>query len=386
MAVVVVLVGPESRGRGKKGTLSALRGHFARGLRVSVLKRIALGLALAVTVAFGVILTNQILQLADLAARVHPTFGQGVFWTLVLILALVFAVPLMLFLRLPRALHPPATAEGPEFEQHLVELRRRLARNWLLKGRPLGSREEVEAALAVLDGSSTDAMKRAGSRAFMTTAVSQNGALDALVVLGIQARLVWEIAHIYSQRPGAREMTYLYSNVLTTAFISGELDDADVSEAMEPALSAVLGSAAGLIPGLQIASSIFVNSVLSGTANAFLTLRVGVIAREYSRAWTEPTRSGLRRLALVQAGALLGGIVVAGAAKVSAAIGRGAGRAVTGAVTGTGRAVSDAVTGTGRRIAATGAAIRDLLLAREEEEGSGTSEGPTGPAPAGGAP
>ncbi|HSM36589.1 MAG TPA: DUF697 domain-containing protein [Longimicrobiales bacterium] len=332
-----------------------------------MLRKIAFGLALALTLAFGVILTNQILQLADLAARVDPTFGQGVFWTLVLILAAAFAVPLALFLRLPRALQPPATTEGPEFEAHLEALRRRLTRNRLLKDRPLASREEIEAALAVLDVQATDAMKRAGSRAFLTTAVSQNGALDALVVLGIQARLVWETATIYSQRPGLREMAYLYSNVLTTAFISGELDDADMAEAMEPALSAVLGSAAGLIPGLQVASNLFVNSVLSGTANAFLTLRVGVIAREYSRAWTAPSRGPLRRLAIAQAGAMLGGIVIEGAAKISSAIGRGAGRALTGAVTGTGKAVSGAVTGTGKRIAATGAAIRDKLLAKQPD-------------------
>lgn len=332
-----------------------------------MLRKIALGLAVALTIAFGVILTNQILQLADLAARVHPTFGQGVFWTLVLLLGAAFAVPFALFLRLPRALRPPAAAEGPAFDAHLEALRRRLAKNRLLKGRPLESRGDLEAALGVLDAAATDAMKRAGSRAFLTTAVSQNGALDALVVLGIQARLVWDTATIYSQRPGLREMTYLYSNVLTTAFISGELDDADVAEAMEPALSAVLGSAAGLIPGLQVASGIFVNSVLSGTANAFLTLRVGVIAREYSRAWTAPSRGPLRRMALAQAGALLGGIVMEGAAKISSAIGRGAGRALTGAMTGTGKAVSGAVTGTGRRIAATGAAIRDVLLAKEPE-------------------
>ncbi len=343
-----------------------------------MVRRIVIWGALFASLAFGVVLINQVLQLADLASRLNPMFGQAVLWGLVFILGLAFAVPFALYVRLPKALVPPANAEGPEFDEHLSQLRERLARNRLLEGRSLGTRDELEDALATLDEEATDRMRQAGSRAFVTTAVSQNGALDAVVVFGIQARLVWDIANVYSQRPALRELTYLYSNVLATAFIASEIDDADVSEAMEPALSAVLGSAAGLVPGLQVASSIFVNSVLSGTANAFLTLRVGVITREYSRAWTRPTRGGLRRTAIVQAGGLLGGIVMVGAAKVSAAIGRGAGRAVTeavagtgkavtGAVTGTGKAVSGAVTGTGKRIASAGAAIRDRLMARDDE-------------------
>jgi hypothetical protein len=156
-------------------------------------------------------------------------------------------------------------------------------------------------------------------------------------------------------------MTYLYSNVMATAFITSEIDDAEIAEAMEPALSAVMGSAAGLVPGLQVASGIFVNSVLSGTANAFMTLRVGVIAIEYSRAWTRPNRRTLRRTAIVQAGGLLGGIVVSGAAKVSAALGRGLGKAATGAVSGTGRAVKGVVTGTGEQLGRVGRGLRDAL-------------------------
>lgn len=336
--------------------------------------------------AFTVILTNQVLQLSQFAASIHPTAGQVVFWLLLTVMGVGLAVPLILIIRLPPALVPPEEESGPDFDAHLAVLRRRLGANAMTRGRPLGSREEVEAALAVLDEIASEKIEKTARRAFMATAISQNGALDAVVVFGLQARLVWDVAAVYSQRPNWRELTYLYSNVLTTAFIAGELDDADMAEAMEPALSAVLGSAAGLIPGLQIASELFVSSVMSGTANAFLTLRVGVIAREYSRAWTKPKRRTVRTMAVTQAGGMLGKIVFSGAAEVSSAIGKGAGRAVTGAVTGTGRAVSSAVTGTGRafttavsetgrRISETGAAIRDRLRSDSPDE-EGDAETP----------
>ncbi|NIP57058.1 MAG: DUF697 domain-containing protein, partial [Gemmatimonadetes bacterium] len=162
-------------------------------------------------------------------------------------------------------------------------------------------REEIEAALAALDDDAARAIKAAGSRAFLVTAVSQSGALDALVMLGLQSRLVWEVAHVYAQRPTLRDMAYLYANVLGTTFLATELDEAELSEAIQPVLSSVLGSAASAVPGLQVASAVFVNSVTSGTANAFLTLRVGIIAQEYSRALVRPERSTLRRSAIARA-------------------------------------------------------------------------------------
>lgn len=348
-----------------------------------MIRRIVTWSAAFAGLAFTVILTNQVLQLSQFAASIHPTAGQVVFWLLLTVMGVGLAVPLILIIRLPPALVPPQEESGPDFDAHLAVLQRRLGTNVITRGRPLGSREDVESALAVLDEIASEKIEKTARRAFMATAISQNGALDAVVVFGLQARLVWDVAAVYSQRPNWRELTYLYSNVLTTAFIAGELDDADMAEAMEPALSAVLGSAAGLIPGLQIASELFVSSVMSGTANAFLTLRVGVIAREYSRAWTKPKRRTVRTMAITQAGGMLGKIVFSGAAEVSGAIGKGAGRAVTGAVTGTGRAVSSAVTGTGRafttavsetgkRISETGAAIRDRLrFDSPEAEGEG---------------
>ena len=341
--------------------------------RIMTWSAVFLGLALCL------VLVNQVLQLAAFASAISPTLGNGVLWGLTLLLGLGLSVPVLMVLRLPPRLVAPSTDHGPEFDEHLRRLRRRLRSNSITRGRPLESREDVEAALFALDEAAADLVKVAGSRAFMTTAISQNGALDALVVFGIQTRLVWDVAGVYSQRPGLRELSYLYSNVLTTAFIAGELDEADMAEAMEPAVSAVLGSAAGLVPGLQVASNIFVSSVLTGTANAFMTLRTGVIAQEYSRAWTHLPRGKLRNLAVAKASGMLGEIVLSGATRVSVALGRGAKRAVTGtitstgramkdAVTGTGRAVSGAVSGTGKKLAATGSAIRGRLRHESSED------------------
>lgn len=52
-----------------------------------------------------------------------------------------------------------------------------------------------------------------------------------------------------------------------------------LGEQVQSIITAVLGSTAGAIPGLAPAATLFVKSVTTGAGNAFLTLRVGVIAK-----------------------------------------------------------------------------------------------------------
>ncbi len=324
--------------------------------------RILLFGALLLTVSFVVLMANQTVQLADLAARVHPMAGQGVFWALAFIYTACLLVPLFLFLRLPKPLIPPESEDSPEFRKHLQGLAKRLTLNPRLQGTPLASRADVEAALSSLDDASNEAIKSAGSRVFFATAISQFGALDAMLVLGVQSKLIWDVSHVYYQRPTIRDMVYLYANVMSTAFLATELDDADLSEQIQPVLTSVLGSAAGVVPGLQAATALFVNSVVSGTANAYLTLRVGIIAREYSRALVRPRKAALRKSAVVQAAGMLGSIAATGAARLSGVIVKASGRTVTGAVAGIGGKIKDA-----------GGAVLDRLTPGKgpEPEGAG---------------
>jgi len=55
--------------------------------------------------------------------------------------------------------------------------------------------------------------------------------------------------------------------------------------------------------------SLIVNSVANGTANAFLTLRVGSITKQYCEALSSPSRSLVRRNATLSAMAIIGDIV-----------------------------------------------------------------------------
>ncbi|HAR95004.1 MAG TPA: hypothetical protein DCR97_03430 [Deltaproteobacteria bacterium] len=276
-------------------------------------------LGLLFLTGFAVILVNQTIQFVAFADRLSPVAGDIALWSILTIYGFCLSVPIYLFFMLPSPLIPPDQSTGKTYEKFLNKLRKRLANNPHIH-RSLETSSDIEAALSQLDKLADEHTKATATQLFLLTAISQNGKLDALFVLAAQSKIIFEIARIYYQRPTLRDLIYLYSNIAATVFVATELEDIDLTEQIQPILNAVLGSAVSAIPGMSAASGLFVNSVTTGTANAFLTLRVGIIARLYCRSLTKPDRRSIRHSATLQAGRLLGSIVREGAVQVAAKI------------------------------------------------------------------
>jgi hypothetical protein len=295
-----------------------------------------------VLLSFVVLVVNQTAQVVQLAGAVHPTLGTVTLWGLVATYAGLVGVPAVLVFRLPSPLVPPKSEEGPEFEEHLKKLGERLSASPHLAGRDLSSRESVEEALGALAARSDEIVRQAASAVFLSTAVSQSGRLDGVLVLAAQSRMVWRVAHVYYQRPTVKDMLHLYSNVAATAFIAGEIQDLDLGDQVEPILSAALGAVGASLPGLQVAGAILANCVLDGSANAFLTLRVGMIAKRYCGALVVEPKADLRRAATAEAARYLGAIVADGTGRISKAVWRAGVGKVGGAVSGASSYAKDA--------------------------------------------
>lgn len=264
---------------------------------------------------------NQTVQIINLAGSFHPLLGTIIAWVLLVLYLILFIVPIFLYFRLPKTLTPPDDINSPDFTLYLEKLGRRLAVNSRLQGSPLSTRREIEEALKILNNQSMDIVRKNATTVFITTAISQSGRLDAFTVLLTQIRMVWQIAHVYSQRPTLREMLHLYANVAATAFIASELNEIDVSQQIEPIVSSVLGaSLTGSIPGINIVAGIVTNSLISGSANAFLTLRVGIIASKYSGSMVRKERSIIRKSASLEAARYLSLIVMNSAGNISRSI------------------------------------------------------------------
>ena len=273
-----------------------------------------------VLLSFGVVVVNQTAGVVGLASEVHPALGKVTLIGLLGSYAALIGVPVVMFVRLPKSLDPPRSEDDPEFPAHLEHLRERLAANKLVTETDLVSREGLHRGIAQLDARADEIVRSTAGVVFLSTAVSQNGQFDAMVVLAAQSRMIWQLAHLYSQRPTVKDMTRLYANVAATAFAAGAIDEIDLNEQVSPILSSSLGSMAGAIPGFQVAAMVLVNSVMSGTANAYLTLRVGMIAKRYCGAIVVQPKPALRRAAAAEAARMLGGIVAAGTAKLSGAV------------------------------------------------------------------
>jgi hypothetical protein len=275
-----------------------------------------------VLLSFTVVVVSQTAQVVQLAKEVHPVAGTVVLWGLLISYGALIGVPFVLIARMPRALRPPARDSGPEFDKHLAELSKRLGANPRARrgeARPL-DRRGVESALKALDDDATQIVKQMATTVFLTTAVSQSGRLDVLLVLMAQSRMIWRIAHLYYQRPSLRELLHLYSNVAATAFVAGERDDVELHPMIQPVVAGSLGTVTGAIPGFQVMTTIVVNSLLSGSANAFLTLRIGTIAKGYCGSLVAQPRAKMRRAATAESARLLSGIVKESGTRVRDAI------------------------------------------------------------------
>ncbi len=100
----------------------------------------------------------------------------------------------------------------------------------------------------------------------------------------------------------------------------GELDDLELHQMIQPVVAGSLGAVGGAIPGFQVFTSILVGSLMSGSANAFLTLRVGMITKDYCCSLVSEPRVRVRRAATAEAARLLSGIVKESGARVRDAI------------------------------------------------------------------
>lgn len=304
------------------------------------LRRLFVTLSVFAGLSFLVILVNQTAQLVAMASTLSPLAGRVVLVLLVAAFLGAIAVPVALFMRLPAPLVPPSDENGVAFERHLDLLRRRLRRNRHVADLPIDDRAQVEVALQRLGAVSEDLTKRAAGRAFLVTAISQQGALDGVALLWIQLQLIWDIAHLYYQRPTLRDMVFLYANVLGTALLANRLEDVDLSEQLRPVMTSLMGSTVANLPGVQAFGSTIAQSTLTGAVNAFLTLRVGFVASGYCGSLSKPKRATLWSSAMAKASKSLGGIVTRGASSVTSAFLRASGKTVADAASGTVSAIA----------------------------------------------
>ena len=283
---------------------------------------------MVITVCLLSLIIAGVTSLISLAERIHPIAGTIVFWSVCLAAGFFALYCVIAYARLPAALVPPEEESGPTYDAYLRALRIRLSVNPRTRGKPLATEKEIENAVGHLSAEADSIVRSTASTVFLSTALMQNGRLDGLIVLFTQIQMVGRIARIYVQRPSPRELVRLYANVAGTAFVSSGLESLELGEMVAPLAVSVVPALKGGIPGLSGISALLVRCVSNGAANAFLTLRVGEVARRYCELTSRCPPELIRKSATAAAVQHLGRIVRENGALVVRKIWESTGRAL----------------------------------------------------------
>lgn len=274
-------------------------------------KKILIPISILIIIGFILFMINQIAGVY-LLVRANSVLAANILLGLLSIAAITLILwPFFLYLKLPKPLTIPDKAE--ELHPYRARLIKRLRSNSLLKAQNClpHDEESLSKSLALLNKEADKVVRQTATAVFLTTSVSQNGKLDALTILATQSRMVWKIAHIYYQRPTLRQIIYLYANVAVSSFVASEIEDLDISQQIEPVIKSFFKNSAGKsLPVIGPTANIILDSLLEGSTNAFLALRVGIITKKYCGCNEVISRSAIRRRAFMEAAGQLRSIVM----------------------------------------------------------------------------
>lgn len=128
----------------------------------------------------------------------------------------------------------------------------------------------------------------------LSTAISQNGRFDFISTLIINIRMIKEIVTICGFRPNLKNLAKLMLNVFTTALVAEGLEDIDINQLLPSSFLTALKD----IPFVKSLMS----SAIQGISNCLLTLRVGIITRNYLFNDAKlDTKNKIRKYALLEA-------------------------------------------------------------------------------------
>lgn len=277
------------------------------------IKLIIIPILILFVLGFILFLVAQIANLVYLADRVDPLLGDFVFFGLILVVTALFLIPLYTYLSLPKAIFPPEKEDPEALEAYHRSLISRYSRNKMLRrqGVIINNMEDVKKGVKVLDEQADRIMRYNTIRTFAGTAISQNATFDSLIVFYFAMNTIWRVSMIYFQRTSFRQLLSLYSNValivIGAKLLEDQLDqylEENIEEfvtelaAHGAETTASMGArATKIIPGLGNV----VESIVQGTFNGLMILRIGLITQKYCGATNAVSRKAIRRESFLEA-------------------------------------------------------------------------------------
>ncbi|XJS11103.1 DUF697 domain-containing protein [Aerococcaceae bacterium WGS1372] len=280
------------------------------------IKRFLWGLVIILSILFIIFVINQFVILYQFLYGLHPYLAIATVAIIGLSIVYVLYKLIIQLKRNPKVLELADNPTEEEYETYLDNMLMMLRKNSHITNLEIGREdltkaETVQLAMSQLDELTTPIIKENANAIFLTTAISQNGSLDSLVVLFSITRMIWQIAKVYQTRPSLVSLAKLYMQVASVVLMARTIEDTDLIEyQLEPLITSIVGeSVASAIPGMVPITNLVVSSLMEGAVNSFLTLRVGLITQDYLGNIQPIDKQNIRRSASIQSMKYMGSII-----------------------------------------------------------------------------
>lgn len=211
---------------------------------------------------------------------IHPLLGYGSMLIMAAVVGYFIILPLTQIIRMPRNYSP---TKNKESVPSLIEKRmRRLRTNPALCRMQYdfndikNDQDGYDAVMKALQPEAERIRRRYVIQMFYSTAVAQNGFLDAILILSISIQLVKELFLLYHGRVSNKDLWAIARRVYVSMAVGG-------SEGVEYAVDELFSKVtAGGVKSIPFASKIL-GSVADGFVNAALLTRISIITENYCR-------------------------------------------------------------------------------------------------------
>lgn len=248
-------------------------------------KKFWIALGIGVAVFFLIILVSDIIETGERIRKVHPYLEYGFYGLSIILFYFLIFNPLRIILFSPS--FSIVTIFDEDNHKNIKVYRKvikTLEKNQSIEESDktrLDSCETISDIREELSKVFNDKIKKdinkiikkTATTVMVSTAICQNGKLDMYTVLTLNIKMIKEIVQKCGFRPTYPKIGKLAVRVFSTALIAESLDGLDISDVFPNTTSNILSEVPMIKP---IASSI-----VSGISNALLTLRVGIVTRNY---------------------------------------------------------------------------------------------------------
>ncbi len=263
------------------------------------------------TIAFGMIilfllmLLSSVLDIGERLSQVHLFLSYGFYGLVFMLVYVLLLRPLQIIafkkpLRLQLDMSNLQLKDYQKMKKTLLELSyvHDTYKERLKEGKTLESLSPVvmEIMKDVVKKEVMEIVKAHAKTVMISTAISQNGRLDFLTVVIVNIKMIAKIVEAIGFRPSYPELAKIIVQVMTMALIAEGLENIDLNDVLPQQTLNSIGDIPFIKPILS--------STTQGISNALLTLRIGIVTREYLMPSQTFTKTNIRKVAFFEAAAL----------------------------------------------------------------------------------